>query len=184
MLFLLEPCPIKNSIVRFIPVMVFHNEIVLLAAGHNSMPPTQGSLSPATSSSATPTGPDGVPLHDETSQQSTLSQSSDRSDGRQTPKAGPNFIPGPAPGPPGYPTPGSPHSSAPSPGGSLSSSVGGHEGGYARDIASPNWQRTPASPISAPPQVKLAWLLSGSKEQWVTSLWEIISYFNHNLTVY
>ena len=32
------------------------------------------------------TGPDGQPIHDETSQQSTLSQSSDNSGGRQTPK--------------------------------------------------------------------------------------------------
>ena len=137
--------------------------IAIISAGHNSMPPSQGSLSPATS--APPTGPDGVPLHDETSQQSTLSQSSDRSDGRQTPKAGPNFIPGPAP-PPGYPTPGSPHSSAPSPGGSLGSSAGGHEGGYPRDIASPNWQqRTPASPISAPQQVTFEFL--SCREYWV-----------------
>lgn len=90
-----------------------------------------------------PTGPDGVPIHDESSQQSTLSQSSDRSDGRQTPKAGPGYVGG-ASATPGYP-PGSPHSSAPSPGGSLGSS--GHEGGgYPRDIASPSWQRTAASP--------------------------------------
>lgn len=34
------------------------------------------------------TGPDGQPMHDETSQQSTLSQSSDNSGGRQTPKGG------------------------------------------------------------------------------------------------
>jgi hypothetical protein len=34
------------------------------------------------------TGPDGQPIHDESSQQSTLSQSSDNSGGRQTPKGG------------------------------------------------------------------------------------------------
>ena len=122
------------------------------------------------------TGPDGLPMHDETSQQSTLSQSSDRSDGRATPssKSGstlgptgdskaPNYmgrdgsIPGvypPQSGPPerGVP-PGSPHSSAPSPGGSMgSSSAGGGPGedtrSYPRDIASPgSWQRTTASPV-------------------------------------
>ncbi len=129
-----------------------------LSGAPNSMPPAQGGLSPAP---ATTTGPDGLPLHDETSQQSTLSQSSDRSDGRQTPKAGPNFMSGPG-GPPvmqGYPPasggpPGSPHSSAPSPGGSMGSSAGGHDSGYPRDIASPNWQRTQASPGSTPQQVR------------------------------
>ena len=118
------------------------------------MPSAQGGLSPAT---ATPTGPDGVPLHDETSQQSTLSQSSDRSDGdRQTPKTGSNFMSGPGPQtvggyPPSSAGPGSPHSSAPSPGGSMGS--GGHDSGYPRDIASPNWQRPPASPVSTQQQV-------------------------------
>lgn len=100
-------------------------------------------------------GPDGLPVHDETSQQSTLSQSSDRSDGRQTPSSktgGPtNFMGAPPVG--GYPAhsgpPGSPHSSAPSPGGSMGSSSAGPETGYSRDLASPNWQhRTAPSPIS------------------------------------
>ena len=121
------------------------------------------------------TGPDGIPILDETSQQSTLSQSSDRSDGRATPssKSGgpisggdikaPGYMgrdgsqPGGYPQPPGPHErgvpPGSPHSSAPSPGGSMgSSSAGGGPGedgkGYPRDIASPgSWQRTAASPI-------------------------------------
>ena len=138
----------------------------------------------STSSSTGPvTGPDGIPMHDETSQQSTLSQSSDRSDGRATPssKSGsvlgptgdakaPNYmgrdgnIPGgypPQSGPPerGVP-PGSPHSSAPSPGGSMgSSSAGGGPGedgrAYPRDIASPgSWQRTTASPVHSESTVR------------------------------
>jgi len=120
------------------------------AGAPNLMPPAHSGLSSA--NSAPPNGPDGIPLHDETSQQSTLSQSSDRSDGRQTPKAGPNFIGGPVASQ-GYAPPGSPHSSAPSPGGSMGSSAGGHDSGYPRDIASPNWQRANASPVSAPQQV-------------------------------
>ncbi len=116
------------------------------------MPPAHSGLSSA--NSAPPNGPDGIPLHDETSQQSTLSQSSDRSDGRQTPKAGPNFIGGPVASQ-GYAPPGSPHSSAPSPGGSMGSSAGGHDSGYPRDIASPNWQRANASPVSVPQQVRI-----------------------------
>merc|ERR1719210_677337 len=47
--------------------------------------------------------------------------------------------------------PGSPHSSAPSPGGSMGSSGAGPDGGYPRDgMASPSWQRPPASPVSTP----------------------------------
>ena len=38
------------------------------------------------------TGPDGQPMHDESSQQSTLSQSSDNSGGRQTPKGNYNQV--------------------------------------------------------------------------------------------
>ena len=130
----------------------------------------------ASGTSGPATGPDGIPMHDETSQQSTLSQSSDRSDGRATPssKSGsapgvtgdskvPNYmgrdgsISGGYPQPSGPPDrgvpPGSPHSSAPSPGGSMgSSSAGGGPGEdgrpYPRDIASPgSWQRTTASPV-------------------------------------
>merc|ERR1719510_1134549 len=119
-----------------------------------------GASSGNASSAPGPVGPDGF---DESSQQSTLSQSSDRSDGRQTPKQqGPqqqqqhpgqqqphpphsfmgNFSHGP---------PGSPHSSAPSPGGSMGSSGAGPDGGYPRDgMASPSWQRPPASPVSTP----------------------------------
>ena len=135
-------------------IHVKDNFIFSISGAPTAMPPAQGGLSPAP---AAATGPDGVPLHDETSQQSTLSQSSDRSDGRQTPKTGPGFV-GPTPAQ-GYPAsstgpPGSPHSSAPSPGGSLGSSAGGHDSGYPRDIASPNWQRTAASPVSAP-QVRI-----------------------------
>ena len=129
----------------------------------------------STSGSSGPvTGPDGIHMHDETSQQSTLSQSSDRSDGRATPssKSGPLLGPtgdGKAPNymgrdgniPGGYPPqsvppergvpPGSPRSSAPSPGGSISSAGGGpgeDSRSYPRDIASPgSWQRTAASPV-------------------------------------
>ena len=116
----------------------------------------QSGMSPATT--AAPTGPDGVPLHDETSQQSTLSQSSDRSDGRQTPKTGPGFMAGGPVVGQGYPpASASPHSSAPSPGGSLSSSAGGHDSGYPREISSPSWQRTQQSP--APQQVSLGVML-------------------------
>lgn len=121
------------------------------------------------------TGPDGLPMHDETSQQSTLSQSSDRSDGRATPSTKGGSAAGAASGdnktqnylgrdgnmPGGYPSqagapergvpPGSPHSSAPSPGGSMgSSSAGGGPGedgrAYPRDIASPgSWQQRTTS---------------------------------------
>merc|ERR1719266_3273456 len=134
----------------------------------STMPPasTQGSgPTPPTSSSAAsgPVGPDGF---DESSQQSTLSQSSDRSDGRQTPKGpgqtGPQHPQQAGGGPQGHPhnfmgnfghgqAPGSPHSSAPSPGGSMGSSGAGPDGGYPRDgMASPSWQRPPASPVSTP----------------------------------
>eukprot|EP00096_Caligus_rogercresseyi_P001290 TRINITY_DN1204_c2_g1_i1.p1 TRINITY_DN1204_c2_g1~~TRINITY_DN1204_c2_g1_i1.p1 ORF type:complete len:1779 (+),score=632.85 TRINITY_DN1204_c2_g1_i1:577-5913(+) len=88
---------------------------------------------------------DGIPLHDDTSQQSTLSQSSDRSDGgRQTPKGPHNFIniPGGFP-----PPPGSPRSGAPSPGAPVGMP---HEPNYPRDMVSPGWQRTAASPVTAP----------------------------------
>ena len=65
----------------------------------NSLPPssTASSEQPSEGSergkapvscSVETTGPDGQPMHDETSQQSTLSQSSDNSGGRQTPKGG------------------------------------------------------------------------------------------------
>ena len=139
------------------------------------MPPvsTQSSSTPAStapppttpSNASGPLGPDGF---DESSQQSTLSQSSDRSDsGRQTPKQ--NTPGGGPPGshPGGHPggqqqqpgphnfmgnfnhPPGSPHSSAPSPGGSMGS--GPENPGYPRDgMASPSWQRPPASPVSTP----------------------------------
>ena len=102
--------------------------------------------SPITSSSSAnnanpppPTGPDGVPIHDETSQQSTLSQSSDRSDGttggRQTPKA--SFMPGQG----GYPHhggPGSPHRSAPSPGLDGGYGSGGSSGWQAQHRMAPS----------------------------------------------
>jgi hypothetical protein len=148
-----------------------------LLANSNASSSSPAAPSPVTNSS---TGPDGVPIHDETSQQSTLSQNSDRSDGgRHTPKgagggggsgAG-NFMPpqggsgqysgghsGGGGGGGGGP-PGSPHSSAPSPGGSLGSGGGGHEnsyGGGRGDMSSPNWnqnqqQRQIASPA---PQVR------------------------------
>jgi hypothetical protein len=118
------------------------------------------SAPPASGSAGGPVGPDGF---DESSQQSTLSQSSDRSDGRQTPKQQTQPHPGPQ-GPGAHPPhnfmgnfghhggpPGSPHSSAPSPGGSLGSSGAGPDGGYPRDgMASPSWQRPPASPVSTP----------------------------------
>ena len=143
---------------------------------HNA---TLGNSGPAT-------GPDGLPMHDDTSQQSTLSQSSDRSDGRATTpssKSGavpvatgdvkvPNYggrdgsVPSGYPQPPGPPErgvpPGSPHSSAPSPGGSMgSSSAGGGPGEdgsrYPRDIASPgSWQRTTASPVHSGSTVRQA----------------------------
>lgn len=124
------------------------------------MPPVStqsGSTPPTSSASASNSGPVGPDGYDESSQQSTLSQSSDRSDGRQTPKQqhGPpptgghpphNFMGNFSHGPPG-----SPHSSAPSPGGSLGSSGAGPDGGYPRDgMASPSWQRPPASPVSTP----------------------------------
>ncbi len=143
------------------------------SGGPPSGPPT--SASPAASSAGanssaapTPTGPDGVPIHDETSQQSTLSQSSDRSDGdRQTPKTNSS-------GPPnygmqgGYPhpgtycglivdlllqqflfstgAPGSPHNNIPSPGAGMGGG-GGHENSYG------GWQQQgrpgpPGPPIS------------------------------------
>ena len=105
------------------------------------MPQPHGGMSPASAASA-PTGPDGVPLHDETSQQSTLSQSSDRSDGRQTPKTSASLMPGQG-YTPSSAGPASPRSSAPSPGGSMGSAAE-----YPRDMASPNWQRTQASPGS------------------------------------
>ena len=63
----------------------------------NSVPPsTPSSEQPSDNSEAKKaavtsmetTGPDGQPMLDETSQQSTLSQSSDNSGGRQTPKGG------------------------------------------------------------------------------------------------
>ena len=123
-------------------------------------PPSSGTTG---SSASGPVGPDG---YDESSQQSTLSQSSDRSDGRQTPKGpgqtGPQHPQQAGGGPQGHPhnfmgnfghgqAPGSPHSSAPSPGGSMGSSGAGPDGGYPRDgMASPSWQRPPASPVSTP----------------------------------
>ena len=123
-------------------------------------PPSSGTTG---SSASGPVGPDGF---DESSQQSTLSQSSDRSDGRQTPKGpgqtGPQHPQQAGGGPQGHPhnfmgnfghgqAPGSPHSSAPSPGGSMGSSGAGPDGGYPRDgMASPSWQRPPASPVSTP----------------------------------
>ena len=106
--------------------------------------------------SSGPVGPDGF---DESSQQSTLSQSSDRSDGRQTPKQATPQHSGQGPQHPHnfmgnfshHGPPGSPHSSAPSPGGSMGSSGAGPEGGYPRDgMASPSWQRPPVSPVSTP----------------------------------
>merc|ERR1719474_1506480 len=109
--------------------------------------PTTASDSDAASStgnnSTTPlvaTGPDGQPIHEETSQQSTLSQSSDNSGGRQTPKGG--YGQGYGAGP------GTPHS-APSPG-SMGSSQDPDP--YQRDVASPGhgWGRVPPSPVSTP----------------------------------
>lgn len=134
---------------------------ICFSGSSNSMPPVSSQGGPiSTSGNASSSGPVGPDGFDESSQQSTLSQSSDRSDGgRQTPK-GPqqgalphsnqqqpqhphNYMPG------NYP-PGSPHSSAPSPGGSMGSSGAGPDGGYPRDgMASPSWQRPPASPVSA-----------------------------------
>ena len=125
--------------------------------------PNSSAPSPSANSSSAPTGPDG--MHDETSQQSTLSQSSDRSDGgggRQTPKqtsnagaaanSGPPGQPGPGqyPPPPGQYPPGSPHSSAPSPGGS-ENSYGGPPGGPG------GWgaQQQQGRPMTSPaPQVR------------------------------
>ena len=138
--------------------------------------PGLSSNTSASNVSGPATGPDGIPMHDDTSQQSTLSQSSDRSDGTVTPssKGGsasgptldnkvPNYMSRDGSSAGGYPQPsgppergvppGSPHSSAPSPGGSMgSSSAGGGPGedgrAYPRDIASPgSWQRTTASPV-------------------------------------
>eukprot|EP00092_Neocalanus_flemingeri_P012405 GFUD01013373.1.p1 GENE.GFUD01013373.1~~GFUD01013373.1.p1 ORF type:complete len:1237 (+),score=326.19 GFUD01013373.1:521-3712(+) len=87
------------------------------------------------------TGPDGQPMHDETSQQSTLSQSSDNSGGRQTPKGG--YTQGYAH------APGTPHS-APSPG-----SMGSSQEDI--PVGSPHgWGRIPASPVGTPgPQAKV-----------------------------
>lgn len=138
------------------------------AAGSNGPPPGPSSANgPAASSKPSspvtntnnnplpPTGPDGVPMLDETSQQSTLSQSSDRSDGttggRQTPKT--SFVPQGGPGG-SYPShhqggpPGSPHRSAPSPG--LDGGYGSGSGG------NPGWQNqhriasSPAGTASGP----------------------------------
>merc|ERR1719394_468983 len=83
------------------------------------------------------TGPDGQPMLDETSQQSTLSQSSDNSGGRQTPKGGYAQ---------GYShAPGTPHSGQPSPG-SMGSSQDEVPG------SSPHhWGRVPASPLGGNP---------------------------------
>ncbi|CAB4056249.1 ARID1 [Lepeophtheirus salmonis] len=109
-------------------------------SGHSQAPPV-------TSPVATSASSDGIPVHDDTSQQSTLSQSSDRSDGgRQTPKGPHNFmnVSGGFP-----PPPGSPHSGARSPG-AASMGSSSHESGYPRDMVSPGWQRTAASPVSAP----------------------------------
>ncbi|XP_040576388.1 trithorax group protein osa isoform X3 [Lepeophtheirus salmonis] len=109
-------------------------------SGHSQAPPV-------TSPVATSASSDGIPVHDDTSQQSTLSQSSDRSDGgRQTPKGPHNFmnVSGGFP-----PPPGSPHSGARSPGAASMGSTS-HESGYPRDMVSPGWQRTAASPVSAP----------------------------------
>ena len=50
--------------------------------------PNSERAKPVVPPSVETTGPDGQPMHDETSQQSTLSQSSDNSGGRQTPKGG------------------------------------------------------------------------------------------------
>lgn len=126
----------------------------------NGPSPASKPSSPVTNSSSTissnapapppatapPTGPDGVPIHDETSQQSTLSQSSDRSDGttggRQTPKG--SFMPGQGGGYPHHGGPGSPHRSAPSP---------GLDGGYGSGGSS-GWQnqhRLAPSPASQTP---------------------------------
>ena len=124
------------------------------------MPQPHGGMSPASAAAASapaaPTGPDNVvdnvPLLDETSQQSTLSQSSDRSDGRQTPKTGANFMPGQG-YTPSSAGPASPRSSAPSPGGSMGSAAE-----YPRDIGSPNWQRAQASPGSVPGSQVTTWL--------------------------
>merc|ERR1719189_1356587 len=113
----------------------------------DSAPPTSdsvpGSGTNTTNSVSGPlvtTGPDGQPMHDETSQQSTLSQSSDNSGGRATPKGG---------YPQGYPhAPGTPHSGQPSPG-SMGSGV--EEAG-----GSPHaWGRVPASPLGGNPQAKV-----------------------------
>ena len=180
---------IKNQLLSLYSINIY---IFIAGPMNSTMPPTSmpvvssagpksanSGLLPNNSSSGSSgpvTGPDGIPMHDETSQQSTLSQSSDRSDGRATPSSksgsalGPtgdgkntNYMsrdgnmPGvfpPQSGPPerGVP-PGSPHSSAPSPGGSMgSSSAGGGPGEdgrpYPRDIASPgSWQRTTGSPV-------------------------------------
>ena len=100
------------------------------------------------------TGPDGQPMHDETSQQSTLSQSSDNSGGRQTPKGGYTQViiftqsSSTSPTSPrvlqGYAhAPGTPHS-APSPG-SMGSSQDDPP------VGSPHgWGRIPASPVGTP----------------------------------
>ena len=104
---------------------------------------TPGAATATTNSVSGPmvtTGPDGQPMHDETSQQSTLSQSSDNSGGRQTPKGS---------YPQGYAhAPGTPHSGQPSPG-SMGSSQDEVPGG------SPHWGRVPASPLGANPQAKV-----------------------------
>ena len=168
-----------RQIVSLKKTRIFIREILFFlrffsGSASSPMPPvsTQSSSTPAStapppttpSNASGPLGPDGF---DESSQQSTLSQSSDRSDsGRQTPKQ--NTPGGGPPGShPGHPAgqqqqpgphnfmgnfnhpPGSPHSSAPSPGGSMGS--GPENPGYPRDgMASPSWQRPPASPVSTP----------------------------------
>ena len=143
-----------------------HFELVAFSANST---PNSSAPSPSTNSSSAPTGPDGVPMHDETSQQSTLSQNSDRSDGgRQTPKQASNASnsgppppqgqPGPGQypqGPPGQYPPGSPHSSAPSPGGSVGS-TGGHENSYGGPGGGHGgWGQQQGRPMTSPaPQVR------------------------------